>query len=148
MALIICKGSYNRPSTFDGMVTCTGPDWLALKSDIKIPGLDTYHRRGGGRSFDGRYQRGSWLTDFNGILGPPPKGLNLVGRVPGMFGMKTHDYKPPDAKVQFIKIKFGQLPYLRERIITLNQFQIFSTDRYDVNAAKGAFVKSLSLIHI
>ena len=140
MALIICKGTYNRPSTFDGMVTCTGPDWLALKSDIKIPGLDTDHRRNG-KGFDGRYQRGSWLTDFNNAL----KGQDLIGRVPGMFGMKTHDYKPPDAKVQFIRIEFGQLPALDQRIITLNQFQIFSTDRYNVNAAKGVFVKSSKL---
>ena len=140
MALIICKGTSDRPATFDGMVTCTGPDWLTLKSDIRIPGLDTNHSRHG-KSFDGRYQRGSWLARFNKAL----KDQNLLGRVPGTFGMRTHDYKPPDAKVQFIKIKFGQLPALQTRTITLNQFQIFSTDRYDTNTAKGAFVKSSKL---
>ena len=140
MALIICKGTSDRPATFDGMVTCTGPDWLTLKSDIRIPGLDTNHSRRG-KSFDGRYQRGSWLARFNNAL----TKQNLLGRVPGTFGMRTHDYKPPDAKVQFIRIEFGQLPASQTRTITLNQFQIFSTDRYDVNVAKGAFVKSSKL---
>ena len=143
MALIICKGTSDRPATFDGMVTCTGPDWLTLKSDIRIPGLDTNHSRHN-KSFNGagqNYQTGSWLAKFNNEL----KEQNLLGRVPGTFGMRTHDYKPPDAKVQFIRIKFGQLPSLRSRTITLNQFQIFSTDRYDVNVAKGVFVKSTKL---
>ena len=150
MAFLI--GNKDGPD-FTKMVASTGPNWLAIKTDMNIPAINTHTIiRGhthtgvfyiGGRGVmvgDGRGSgvNNSYLSinriEFVNAL----KDKNLIQPVEGSYGVQVHNYDPPTAKVQTIRIKLASLPPARK--IIFKQFQIFSTDRYDENAARQGSV--------
>ena len=136
LAIALCQGTKYAPN-LKKLLTATNPNWMALKANIKVDDLNTDHRVN--NSTENRYDSQRWLTDFDKTL----HSSDLLGRVPGAYGVKLHEYQPPGEKVQFIRIKFGSIP--ASRFIILNQIEIYSVDRYNVNSAKNAFLKSSKL---
>ena len=133
------------------MVASTGPNWLALRAWINISTLNTRTSLSG-NTYTGAFStRGSYgrknyyMRDATSYLAFSPNELTktfrekkLLEPVEGTYGLQVHHYDPPSALVQTIRIKLASLPPARK--ITFKQFQIFSTDRYDENAARQGSV--------
>jgi hypothetical protein len=135
------------------MVASTGPNWLAFKTPMNIS-TNTNHKIGRGlhngyfsnfsdfRAYSftaDQCNGGSSCLSFNPYeLKNALEGQNLIQPIKGSYGVQVHNYDPPTAKVQTIRIKLANLPPKRK--IILKQFQIFSTDRYDENAARAGSV--------
>lgn len=133
------------------MVTSTGPNWLAFRGWLNIPTLDTSTKDAGylhtgAFSTRGSYGRKVWsLSDATSFLLFDPnelentlKNKKLIQPVEGAYGVQVHHYDPPSAQVQTIRIKLANLA--PARTILFKEFQIFSTDRYDENAARPGSV--------
>ena len=133
------------------MVASTGPNWLAFKMWMNISTLNTVTNLQGylhTGAFSTRGSYGERLQTTSGATSYLPfnpnelenalKDKKLIQPIEGSYGVQVHNYDPPSALVQTIRIKLANLP--PARTILFKQFQIFSTDRYDENAARAGSV--------
>ena len=141
LALFGSKKTNNGMVDYENMFVSTNEDWIALRSDVKIPLLGTNHK---GRTccggFNKNFQTDDWMDGFHKSM----KQTGYFDKIGGTSGVQTHNYQPPSAKVKYIRVSFGQRP-TAEAYIQISQLAVYPVDDMKKNVAQNQVVKAHSV---
>lgn len=139
LTLALCGST--KPNTVDygNIFVSTNEDWVVLRSDYKCELTFTDHRGRSTSGFNTLFQDDAWM----GRLMQSMKEVGYFKKTDGAQGVKTHNYKPPNAKVKYVRIKFAMRP--AEADIQISQLAVYSVDNMNKNVAQGMPVTANSV---
>jgi len=141
LTLALC-GSTKVSNEIDyrNIFVSTNEDWVVLRSDYKCDLTFTDHRGRGTSGFNPQFQDNNWMFGLHKSM----KEAGYFKKTEGARGVKTHNYKPPDAKVKYVRIKFAMRPG-SQPFIQISQLAVYPVDNMNKNVAEGMPVSANSV---
>lgn len=141
LALFGSKKTNNSSIDYQNQFVSTNENWIALKSDVKIPLIGTNHK---GRTccggFNDNFQNNDWMFGFHKSM----RQTGYFDKIEGTPGVQTHNYQPPSAKVKYIRVSFGQRP-TTEAYMQISQLAVYPVDDMKKNVAQNQVVTAYSV---
>jgi len=117
---------------YGNIFVTTNEDWVVLRSDYKCETTFTDHRGRGVSGFNPLFQDDTWMQRMVTSM----QDAGYFKKNEGVRGVKTHNYKPPNAKVKYVRIKFAMRP-VSQPFLQISQIAVYPVDNMNKNVAQG-----------
>lgn len=132
-ALVFGAMGSNGEPDYTNIFTTTNESWIVIRGTVTDNGLNTAH--------EGVSVNDSDIYDINNAL----TQAGYFKKITGAQGVQTHNYSPPDAKVQYVRVSWGGQRPTTGSYIAISQLAVYPVDDMNTNVAEGQSVNAYSV---